>query len=94
MGLSTFTREGGGYLLAALLRETSFQTGWLIPARELETVARRKAEKLVITPCILAGSADRYRRFRHDSLEEITGILFDDLARSHVISAKQDVSVT
>lgn len=76
--LSTFTREGGGYLLAALLNGTNLQMGWLIPVRELEAVARRKAEKLVITPCIIAGSADRYRRFRHDDL----GALTDAVIRS------------
>ena len=66
---STFAERG--YSLLALLNGTAVRKVWLIPGERLAEVARRKAGKFVVVACAKAGSNDRYREFRHDSLEVV-----------------------
>lgn len=82
--LSTFSDVGASYLLGVLLDSAAsgVRQAWLIPMSELATVARRKADKLVITPSAQQGSRDRYVRFRCDDMAELTARLLQRLDAS------------
>lgn len=67
--LSTFARESDGLVLYALMDGDRVQTCWLIPASRLEAVARRSANKLVITPSPNPLSRDKYSSYRHAGME-------------------------
>ncbi len=81
--LSTFAREGNGYVLCALLDGYSVSTAWLIPAIDVAAQARQREDKLVIVASTRPGTADRYAAYRNASLESIARVLlarFDALA--------------
>ena len=77
---STFAERG--YSLLALLNGTAVRKVWLIPGERLAEVARRKADKLVVVACAKAGSNDRYREFRHDSLEPVAGAILREIVEA------------
>jgi hypothetical protein len=66
--LSTFTRTANGYVLCALLDEDRVDTVWLVPAAELQAVARNAGNKLTIVASAKPSSKDRYTPFRHEHI--------------------------
>lgn len=73
--LSTFAREGGGFLLCVLMTADVVKTCWLIPADELEALSRRRSGKLIIVASPKAGTRDKYLIYRHDTLADATRTL-------------------
>lgn len=71
VGLSTFTRADNAMVLYVLLEGAEVRLGWLVPSAELEGVARRTGDKLVITPSANPQSADKYSRYRHHSMDGV-----------------------
>lgn len=75
--LSTFAREGNGFLLGAVLDGASVKISWLVPAADLARIAARKPDKLVMVASAKTGSNDRYRPFRHDGLVTVARAIID-----------------
>jgi hypothetical protein len=69
--LKTFAREGEGYLLCLKLDGASIDTVWLIPANELEGVARQSSTHLIVVASAKPTSKDRFSRYRASSFGEI-----------------------
>ena len=69
----TFSEHPNSFLLAILLDMAGgrIRRAWLIPMRELSTVARVGVEKLSITPSAKEGSKDRYTPFRCTDMVEV-----------------------
>ena len=73
--LKTFAKQGQGFILAALLDHIDVRMLWLLPARDFDTIALHKADKLVIVPSIKPGARDRCHTFRHDSFESVARVI-------------------
>lgn len=73
--LQTFTKEGGGFLLFALLSAGTISTAWLVPADELEAIAYRKSDKLAVVASPKPTSKDRFSPYRHGGMEEVVSAL-------------------
>ena len=86
--LKTFAREGSGYVLAALLTGTTIQVCWLISAHELTTVARLKSDKLVIVASPTPDANDKFKPYRHASLDPVARVILDDIARGFQLTGQ------
>src|ERR1700761_8387259 len=76
--LNTFAHDGRGYVLGILLNGAAVRKAWLIPRAELRSVAREASSKLVIVASAKDHSEDRFRKFRHDSLESVARVILDN----------------
>lgn len=82
--LSTFAVEGAGFLVAALLDGASVTTAWLVSTRDLSNLARNTRTKLVMVASTKPESSDRYRKYRHDTLEAVAATLIAHLESGSV----------
>jgi hypothetical protein len=69
--LKTFAMKGDGYVLCVKLAGASIETAWLIPASELEGVARQSSTDFIVVASAKPTSKDRFSRYRASSFEEI-----------------------
>ena len=69
--LKTFARKGDGYVLCVKLAGASIETAWLIPADELEGVARQSSTDFIVVASAKPTSNDRFSRYRASSFGEI-----------------------
>lgn len=78
--LKTFAEEGEGYLLCIKLEGASVDTLWLIPAKDLRTIARRTSTHLVVVPSAKTTSQDRLTPYRMRTFGEVVAKI---IAREH-----------
>jgi hypothetical protein len=75
--LKTFAREGEGYLLCIKLDGASIDAAWLIPANELEGVARQSSTHLIVVASAKATSKDRFSHYRAKTFGEVSARMFN-----------------
>lgn len=82
--LATFSSRPNAYILNLLLDEAGqgIQTAWLVPTTEVEQVANRKPDKLVLVASAKPTSNDRHTPYRCTSFTEVCRHLIDRLDRS------------
>jgi hypothetical protein len=72
---ATFRDHQGAFLLAVLVdtqqSEVRVTRPWLIPMRELQQVANKRGEKLVIRPSHDMHSRDKYSEYRYAGLAQV-----------------------
>lgn len=74
--LATFRAGLDSCLLAVSFEPTefgaNFRCAWLIPMRQLESVASKRETKLVIRPSGAAGTKDRYAPYQCKSIHDVS----------------------
>lgn len=61
---STWRKDPAARLLCVLIADRRIAAAWLVPMHELETAARLKGDKFVLTPSPKDTSKDRYAAYR------------------------------
>ena len=71
---ATFSTVSGGAIIAVVMDpETLVMTmAWLIPLKDLPTLATEQENKFVLAPSRMEGTADRYIGHRHSSIASLT----------------------
>jgi len=71
---STFSDGKQGALICVVIDQGTMgiDTSWLIPTREIPTVATDRPEKYVVAPSILDASKDKYTPYRHKTISSLT----------------------
>jgi hypothetical protein len=75
--LKTFTRKGEGYLLCLKLDGAAIETLWLIPAEDLETVAKKSPTHFIVVPSTKPTAKDRLTPYRVNAFSEVAARILD-----------------
>jgi hypothetical protein len=85
--LKTFTKEGEGYLLCLKLAGAAVETLWLIPAKDLPTIARQTPTHLVIVPSAKPSSKDRFSSYRLSNFGDVSAKILAQIAAQKSVPA-------
>ncbi|NPD16128.1 hypothetical protein HOY34_13060 [Xinfangfangia sp. D13-10-4-6] len=71
---ATYSEVSGGVIIAVVMdpETLTMAMGWLIPLRDLPSLATEQANKYVMAPSRMEASADRYVGHRHTSIASLT----------------------
>ena len=71
---ATFSEVSGGVVIAVVMDPATLtmMMAWLIPLKDLPSLATEQPQKFVMSPSRLESSADRYVGHRHTSIASLT----------------------
>ena len=69
--LKTYAAEGEGYILYVKLDGVGIGTLWLVPTKDLPSVARRSSKDFTIVPSAKPTSKDRLSPYRTTSMQDV-----------------------
>ncbi|MEM7120551.1 MAG: hypothetical protein AAF563_04690 [Pseudomonadota bacterium] len=76
---TTYSDGSTSVLIAVLFdpAEASIRMSWLLSLSDVPSVSVSRAGKYALTPSVRPGSSDRYKAFRHDSVQSMVGAVID-----------------